>query len=58
MDAAWKSAADARTVTRSLLSDARLWGEDLTRLADLGRTGWQRPRANPSAGVKAAMAEL
>lgn len=58
MNAAWQGAAGAKPVARILLGDNRLWGEDLTRLGDLGEQVAARLERILAVGVKAAMAEL
>jgi tagaturonate reductase len=57
MAAAWQS-ADANQIVTTLLSDARLWGEDLTQLADLAAQTAASLARIQSVGVKQAMAAL
>jgi len=60
LDAAWKSfdVANAQAMVKAVLADARLWGEDLTALADLAEQVAARLARIETIGVKAAMAEL
>ncbi len=58
MNAAWEGATDMAKVAGTLLSDARLWGEDLTQipgLAEQTATALVRIKA---VGVEAAMSEV
>ena len=58
VDAAWKASDDASVQVTTLLADARLWGEDLTRIAGLAdQTAASLARIR-AVGVKAAMGEL
>lgn len=58
MDAAWQNAGDLGALTNTLLADARLWGEDLTRIAGLAEQTAAALKRIKAVGVKAAMAEL
>ncbi|MDR3411191.1 MAG: tagaturonate reductase, partial [Formivibrio sp.] len=60
LDAAWKSfdLANPQVMVKAALADARLWGEDLTALADLAEQVAARLTRIETIGVKAAMAEL
>ena len=42
----------------TLLADPRLWGEDLTRIADLAELSTRALARIQAVGVKAAMSEL
>lgn len=58
MNAAWTGASDMSQVTSTLLTDKRLWGEDLTQVPGLAQqTAVGLTRIN-AVGVKAAMSEL
>jgi len=57
-NAAWQQPSDLGRLVHSLLSDTRLWGEDLTQVNGLAeQTAAALARIN-TVGVKAAMAEL
>lgn len=58
LDAAWQNAGDVAKVVSALLADVRLWGEDLTKLADLAQQTTAALSRIEAVGVKAAMAEL
>jgi tagaturonate reductase len=58
IDAAWKDAGDLGALVNTLLADARLWGEDLTKIADLAVQTAAALTRIKTIGVKAAMAEL
>jgi tagaturonate reductase len=56
--AAWQQPDDLGRLVHKLLSDTRLWGEDLTTVSGLAeQTAAALARIN-AVGVKAAMAEL
>ncbi|MDR0576412.1 MAG: tagaturonate reductase [Candidatus Accumulibacter sp.] len=58
MNAAWNRGVDTGQVAAALLADARLWGEDLTRIPGLAeRTAASLARIE-AVGVKTAMSEL
>lgn len=58
IDAAWKAGKDAASFTQTVLADARLWGEDLTKVAGLAEQTAAALARIQAVGVKAAMAEL
>ncbi|WP_018605882.1 tagaturonate reductase [Uliginosibacterium gangwonense] len=58
LNTAWKAAKDAATFTQVVLADARLWGEDLTKVAGLAEQTAAALARIQAVGVKAAMAEL
>ncbi len=60
LDAAWQSfdVANAQAMVKTILADARLWGEDLNQVADLAEQVAIRLARIETVGVKAAMAEL
>ena len=58
VDAAWKASDDASVQVKTLLADARLWGEDLTRIAGLAEQTAASLARIRAVGVKAAMGEL
>lgn len=58
LNTAWKAAKDAETFTQVVLADARLWGEDLTKVAGLAEQTAAALARIQAVGVKAAMAEL
>jgi tagaturonate reductase len=58
MNAAWSGNAEPRKIATCLLADARLWGEDLTRVADLGEQVASALERIQAVGIKAAMAAL
>ena len=58
VDAAWKASDDASVQVNTLLADARLWGEDLTRIAGLAEQTAASLARIRAVGVKAAMGEL
>ena len=60
LDAAWQSfdVANAQAMVKTILADARLWGEDLNQVADLAEQVAARLARIETVGVKAAMAEL
>lgn len=58
LSAAWQDAADIGKVVKTLLADARLWGEDLTQVAGLADQTASALAQIKSLGVKAAMAAL
>ena len=58
VDAAWKASDDASVQVNTLLADARLWGEDLTRIAGLAEQTAASLARIRAVGVKAAMAQL
>jgi len=58
LNTAWQGAGDLNQVVASLLADARLWGEDLTRVSGLAEQTASALARIKVVGVKAAMAEL
>ena len=58
MEAAWDGATDMDAVATKLLSDTRLWGEDLTRVPGLVEQVSAALNRIQAVGVKAAMSEL
>ena len=58
MEAAWDGATDMDAVATKLLSDTRLWGEDLTRVSGLVEQVSAALSRIRAVGVKAAMSEL
>ncbi len=60
LDASWKTfdPANPQAMVRTVLADARLWGEDLTALADLAEQVAQRLVRIEASGIRTAMAEL
>jgi tagaturonate reductase len=56
--AAWRDSKDPSAVAATLLADARLWGEDLTRIADLETQVAASLARIKAVGVKTAMAGL
>jgi tagaturonate reductase len=58
MNAAWSGAADPAQVAATLLADARLWGEDLTKVPGLAEQTAAALARIEAAGVKTAMSEL
>jgi len=58
IDAAWKASSEVDTQVTTLLSDSRLWGEDLTQIAGLREQAAAALIRIRAVGVKAAMAEL
>lgn len=58
MNAAWEGATDMTKVTTALLSDTRLWGEDLTLVPGLAQQTASALTRIKEVGIKSAMAEL
>ena len=58
MNAAWAGATDMGKVAATLLADARLWGEDLTKVPGLAEQTAVALARIKAVGVKAAMSEL
>jgi len=58
MNTAWSGNTEPRKIATSLLADPRLWGEDLTRIANLGDQVANALERIQAVGIKAAMAEL
>lgn len=58
MNAAWAGATDMGKVAATLLADARLWGEDLTKVPGLAEQTAATLARIKAVGVKAAMSEL
>jgi tagaturonate reductase len=58
IDAAWQASDDVGVQVKTLLADARLWGEDLTRIAGLAEQTAASLARIRAVGVKAAMSEL
>ena len=57
-NAAWRQADDLERVVTHLLSDTRLWGEDLTGVSGLAEQTAAALARIKALGVKPAMAEL
>lgn len=60
LDTAWKAfdVTHPQAMVKTILTDTHLWGEDLTKLADLAEQVAVRLARIETVGVKAAMAEL
>ena len=57
LQGAWQN-ADPAQIVATLLADPHLWGEDLTRIADLAELSTRALARIQAVGVKAAMSEL
>ena len=58
IDSAWQASSDVKVQVATLLADARLWGEDLTRIAGLAEQTAASLVRIRAVGIKAAMGEL
>lgn len=60
LDAAWKSfdAANPQAMVKTVLADSRLWGEDISGLADLAEQVAKSLGRIDAIGIQAAMREL